>query len=250
MEETMQNQDIHNEHGWDWDQPCECSWVMRTMSSLDNNQSIDDIFCNDKCFICIHQFNDTSQLGNNGPVLSTNMKGAFPGCGLGCFIHRSSLTQISKPKWKTSKGRDTPTKKDIVKFQTTNFTFVSIAFPKDFLFCVWTTATTKEWHWLKQSRKMNLNSQNDKLPELTEHCDLIHCWLQDSHKKQTETKIVHSQFPVEDSQHQCSNTLLQTGTHLSGISQRHSFCSCEDDNCTADCLSGTEWIHWLRRYQT
>ena len=66
--------------------------VMRDLLLLDN-QSTDDIFCNDKYLKNIHHVKETLQLSTNGGVLTTNMKGTFPGYGL-VWYHPNAITNI------------------------------------------------------------------------------------------------------------------------------------------------------------
>ena len=66
--------------------------VMRDPLLLDN-QSTDDIFCNDKYLKNIHHVKETSQLSTNGGVLTTNMKGTFPGYG-SVWCHPEAITDV------------------------------------------------------------------------------------------------------------------------------------------------------------
>ena len=66
--------------------------VMRDLPLLDN-QSTDNKFCNDECLTDIHHVKETLQLSTNGGVLTTNMKGTFPGHGL-VWCHPQAITDI------------------------------------------------------------------------------------------------------------------------------------------------------------
>ena len=58
-----------------------------------DNQSTDDIFCNNKYLINIHHVKETLQLSTNGRILTTNMKGTFPCYGL-VWYHPKTITNI------------------------------------------------------------------------------------------------------------------------------------------------------------
>ena len=68
------------------------SQLMCDLLPLDN-QSTDDIFCNNKHSINIHRVNESSQLNTNGRIPTANMKGTFPGHGL-VWYHPKAITNI------------------------------------------------------------------------------------------------------------------------------------------------------------
>ena len=59
-----------------------------------DDQSTDDMFCNDECLIDIHCINEALKLSTNSSILTTNMKGTFPGYGL-VWCHPKAIANIS-----------------------------------------------------------------------------------------------------------------------------------------------------------